>query len=1345
MTSKIIKNHLRNLRIDAKNYTKTLNEETQKLNKTKQKKVNEVIRLFEERKITQNTTAQKLIKGLLSPKPAEYQKALTQYNENIDTWRENEPLNKRMAGAKEENKRKQKENQKEKQYLIDFLLYVTLDKEKTEKSKIAFYDDYDRAFGWINYDVRQASIKPPAVLPLNIPDEVIGNYVIVEPSKDLERVERKFRKSKKGKNYYDSHLLDHILGMLGLDKKVQEFYGSRPKEYISAVKILGIEEIEDGDGKREQKKEKLKNAENVSMYHEYIETAFKPNASTIKEAIARNDYIETECWVNALVEHYKDCPRKKNQLTREKILDVLKMNEEEFNKNGASIEDMEVVFNHFTIPVRIFDIIGNCIYKTEHVNKKIRAFYGLVKNNHIYVMNFNLSSLQQHKGRDYMNLKVRAPIDFHLNKSEEPSEYIIFDKIDDILKLHQPTEEEIKGKKPQKEKEYKLIHSKNDLIGVLCDIVESGYEPKIRYEAGTISQIKLRFMKNTYIIATQNLVPSSIDGSVRVKCETTFNNMNKAMFKFNKALFNPLHKSFYTDTDINVLDEYRTIVPSGKLQDTYRHIEYREKFNQMTGKVENQEYHHFIEASHKNACEIDMTKAFTHALTKMKKIPVFNQFDKWVKYNGEEIEDLVLYTVEVYKANLFFNKRFCLCYGKFLKDVLNDGIIIKYYKKPSFIYNCDYKKIVKELVETHISDDTQEDTKLKKEIANVNIGLLEKGVTTAQKSVLFKDLREAQLYQHMYGGRINIIKQFEKEEGYDDDDDDYDEFSDSDDEEEKEEAPDEDTKNKGKYYVLNVEDRAVLKNGYRYIKELLLQYHNYRIYKDYNTLRENDIDVFSVKTDAFTILRKDLQKAMKLLKFGKDIGDWKGVLNNFGFPHQQYEMKQNESINIPEVVNERIMLKDEWDSKEAVEKVLEHKHVLIKALFAGSGKSHIPKQIQDKNILFVTPTNNLNQECGVEAVTINTFFSIQVGEEKLKDFDHSFYDVIVFDEIYFNSIPVLARIKTFVEKNPDKIIVATGDEHQLQGVVDITNTQDYRTYLDSCIKQIFKHYIYLEECKRLTKEEDRIKLKNIYHDIFKTDMTIKQIIEKYFKYTEEIELIDNNVAYTNETCRKVSQHIRKERGIEEEYVVGDEVICRVYTRYWISKFNVNLKFKITEIKKNMVTLLNEATRILQEISLKKLRQNFIYASCYTCHSKQGCSIDGDVIIYDWMYNYVSKEWLYTAITRAKDLNKIRFYKHEITRDIKPSEIERYFNQKVKQYKSQDIEAGRPINEEDYVNVEWLMGQLKNRCTDCNEPFVVERVDQKLTTNLTANRLDNERAHYISNCNSKCILCNCCAR
>ena len=63
-----------------------------------------------------------------------------------------------------------------------------------------------------------------------------------------------------------------------------------------------------------------------------------------------------------------------------------------------------------------------------------------------------------------------------------------------------------------------------------------------------------------------------------------------------------------------------------------------------------------------------------------------------------------------------------------------------------------------------------------------------------------------------------------------------------------------------KYYILNVSDSATLKNGFRYIKELLLQHHNFKMYSDYKKLIDNGIDVFSVKTDAFTI-----QKTLKLL------------------------------------------------------------------------------------------------------------------------------------------------------------------------------------------------------------------------------------------------------------------------------------------------------------------------------------------------------------------------------------------------------------------------------------------------------------------------------------------------
>ena len=49
-----------------------------------------------------------------------------------------------------------------------------------------------------------------------------------------------------------------------------------------------------------------------------------------------------------------------------------------------------------------------------------------------------------------------------------------------------------------------------------------------------------------------------------------------------------------------------------------------------------------------------------------------------------------------------------------------------------------------------------------------------------------------------------------------------------------------------------------MSNGFRYIKELLVQIHNFKMYNDANILKENGIWVYSVKTDSFTIKKSDL-------------------------------------------------------------------------------------------------------------------------------------------------------------------------------------------------------------------------------------------------------------------------------------------------------------------------------------------------------------------------------------------------------------------------------------------------------------------------------------------------------
>ena len=73
--------------------------------------------------------------------------------------------------------------------------------------------------------------------------------------------------------------------------------------------------------------------------------------------------------------------------------------------------------------------------------------------------------------------------------------------------------------------------------------------------------------------------------------------MNEAMLKFNKPLFNPIHKSHYNDIDITILDDTRTVAPLGLLWDE-KNIP-------------------------KDIIELDICKAFTKAFMDICKIIVF--------------------------------------------------------------------------------------------------------------------------------------------------------------------------------------------------------------------------------------------------------------------------------------------------------------------------------------------------------------------------------------------------------------------------------------------------------------------------------------------------------------------------------------------------------------------------------------------------------------------------------------------------------------------------------------------------------------------------------------------------
>ena len=1079
MTKKLIRNYIQNLK-------STRDAKRGKVPNQTMTKLNNVIDLYEDRKISQFTTAVNLINGLTTGNAKSKEKGNKAYQKAVEKYEDKAPITERMRNtpAKARQAKKEKAVEQNKQQVLrrirqkmavrqiqDKATQKLFGNRKRYSVSYMLFSVEPRVSKRVAFKVNGVSFYPlltnPAVRTANI-----KSNAFIE-----EIVKRKITSD------FDKHLFKKVMMVMRTDNSFVSQMQSL--EYVDAIRIENVELIE-ADGDYDATTENLRNADNVSIYNRFVETEIDTSYATVKQALAKQNYREGECWINALVEHYSDTLMKQKRgslaknLTRDKVLQLIGLSEDEFIKNGTSIMKMARVFEAFGIPARIFDFNCSLIFKYDPptYSHRIKTFNGLVKNKHIYVLNHDLKSLKRSEMGGEKELSVKVSDNYYINDREEPRECKMIDTIEDLLHL-------------KDKDDYILIHRDNDLPKLLHDFKESGYEPFVKYQAGTISELKIMWrikkLKKTihYTIQSQNLSKSKIDEDVVVSSEEAYKKTSEAMFKMNKSIFNENHKSYYTDTDIEILDECRTIVPVGIIQ-----------------KPE-------IE---KNVAEIDINKAFTKAFTSIKKIPIFRQFDIWRQWSSDasadasrgirdlnvndmpsltqqscessDLSDLTLYMVKVSNANIMFNKKHNLIYGKFLKKLIEKGVEcnILYYKQPSHIHKVDYKQIIDDLWAEQISADEQEDRRIKKTIANINFGLLEKSHNKGQKSRMFDTLTEVCHYQAIYGGRVyaidGIIKDYsytplaeEREKvkvwnfedgwvGFDDGV--YQRFVVIDGVVHiQRDAEIDETK----YYVLNVSDERCLSNGFRYIKELLLQDHNYRVYEAYETLKENGIGVYSVKTDALTIKTDDVARAVKLLKVEEEkhkIGGWRVEKSKrVRLPTDDYKLKYNQLVDVPQLKNEKLNIEDEWDTETISKQIVESNPVMIKAEYGGSGKSYIAKYFAKlgKKVLFVVGTNHLGQNCECESATVNKFFSIAIEEgETLPAFDHSAYDVICFDEIYFNPYRILARLGKFIEENKhNKIIIATGDTNQLPTIEPLSNTRPFEECADEYVKIMFKY------------------------------------------------------------------------------------------------------------------------------------------------------------------------------------------------------------------------------------------------------------------------------------------------
>ena len=99
-------------------------------------------------------------------------------------------------------------------------------------------------------------------------------------------------------------------------------------------------------------------------------------------------------------------------------------------------------------------------------------------------------------------------------------------------------------------------------------------------------------------------------------------------------------------------------------------------------------------------------------------------------------------------------------------------------------------------------------------------------------------------------------------------------------------------------------------------------------------------------------------------------------------------------------------------------------------------------------------------------------------------------------------------------------------------------------------------------------------------------------------------------------CQAGSTEVRRRLVKKDKYEVGEMLICRLYRKDEEGNFNVNIRWLITKVEGNMITIQDikdkENVRTVSETVIDK---HFRYAYCSTCHSDQGTSISGNITIH----------------------------------------------------------------------------------------------------------------------------------
>ncbi|HRP37622.1 MAG TPA: hypothetical protein PLS50_07485, partial [Candidatus Dojkabacteria bacterium] len=289
-------------------------------------------------------------------------------------------------------------------------------------------------------------------------------------------------------------------------------------------------------------------------------------------------------------------------------------------------------------------------------------------------------------------------------------------------------------------------------------------------------------------------------------------------------------------------------------------------------------------------------------------------FDEYKEYDNHDIEDFTMYLVEVHSSDvchsILFPTVYYRCFGLKLKLCKRISVQFKIhaFRRPCNLEDVDFNEPIQKVYSNNKLSTTH-----KKFIVNKTTGLCEKKYNTAHICKVFDNFAEAQHYQLMYEGKIHTLQQsFTSTQTVNQSEDPLNFGLDMSDFEENKTVTN--VSHSKKIYLVIIEKKETLTEGYRYIKELIYDMMSIKMYKLYNEVLSKGITPKGIKTDAI-LISKSKPELEKLFTFSNNIGGVKFESGKY-CPNKKVTQLLNEPFNIKNRIVNEITILDEYDKKE---------------------------------------------------------------------------------------------------------------------------------------------------------------------------------------------------------------------------------------------------------------------------------------------------------------------------------------------------------------------------------------------------------------------------------------------